>query len=93
MARDCIYLVIVLWGLGIYARVAPSPCLHLSNFSLKLCTLVVDTTVCVCVCVCVRARARVRVFTTQDLLLLSYPLMLASLVFYNIVMLLATYLI
>ncbi|MPC12738.1 hypothetical protein E2C01_005443 [Portunus trituberculatus] len=31
-------------GPGLYARVAPSPYLHLSYFSLKLCTLIADTT-------------------------------------------------
>ncbi|MPC24247.1 hypothetical protein E2C01_017326 [Portunus trituberculatus] len=32
------------YGPGLYARVAPSLYLHLSNFSLKLCTLVADAT-------------------------------------------------
>ena len=31
-------------GPGLYARVAPSPYLHLSNLTLKVCTLVADTT-------------------------------------------------
>ncbi|MPC43654.1 hypothetical protein E2C01_037307 [Portunus trituberculatus] len=31
-------------GPGLYAHVAPSPYLHLSNFSLKLCTFIADTT-------------------------------------------------
>ncbi|MPC24070.1 Importin-9 [Portunus trituberculatus] len=41
----CVYLPSCSFtGPGLYARVAPSPYLHLSNFPLKLCTLVADTT-------------------------------------------------